>query len=645
MVEKSLMCGIAGTVNVGDRHALQAMTDIQRHRGPDDSGIWWRDSQSGACVGLGSRRLAILDLSAAGHMPMSTIDGQFTIVYNGEIYNYLSLRRELEARGYRFRSNSDTEVILYLYQEYGSACIARLNGIFSIAIWDEQAQELFLARDHFGIKPLYYWRHGDRLAFASEAKALLVLPEITARIDLQALDRYLTFLWVPEPLTMFEGIHKLPAAHWATFGSGQLTIEQYWNLSFPAADARYVRSEADLADELRERLQSTVRAQMLSDVPVGAFLSAGLDSSSIVAAMANSSANPVRTFTIGFPGGHTRGEIMDDTNVARRTADAFGCQHTEIIVEPEVAGLLPELIWHMDDPTADPAIITAFLVNREAKKDATVLLSGVGGDELFGGYRKYRAHKLAMTYQKIPSLLRNRLLQPAIERAPSFRGTPLMGYVRLAKKMARSGSLPPEDRFIADSVYMQDAQRRSLFTAEVKKELDGTDPRDVHRQHFADIADADFLHRMQYVDMKSFMVSLNLNYNDKMSMAASTEVRVPFLDWQLAEWVAGNIPPEMKLSGGTTKRILRTAMEPVLPGEVLRQRKSGFGAPIDAWLSHDLRPLTEELLGNSSVSHRGLFQPDAVEKLLLDHRAGNADRAYPIWSLLTLELWMRSFID
>src|SRR5438132_1304233 len=432
------MCGISGLVNCGDAETLARMTHVQTHRGPDDSGLWERRFPDGGYIGLGSRRLAILDLSPDGHMPMSNEDGTVWITYNGEIYNFAALRRELEGKGHRFRSHTDTEVIVHLYEEYGpdrlKECLNRLNGMFALAICDlrESSPKLFLARDHFGIKPLYYCERGGKLAFASEVKALLEVPGIEASMNMEALDQYLTFLWVPDPLTMFEGICKLPAGHYAIWQDGEFKIEQYWDLTFPPAEHRFERTEDDLAGEIRERFCASVEQQMVSDVPIGAFLSAGLDSSSIVAAMARK--QPVRTYTITFPEKYRVGETtIDDPAVPQRLARKLGCEHHEIVVEPDVVGLLPKLTWHMDESTADPAIMTAYLVCREARRQATVLLSGVGGDEIFAGYRKHMAHYWAQAYSRMPSAARN-AAERALTALPILRGTPVKGMLRLAKK-------------------------------------------------------------------------------------------------------------------------------------------------------------------------------------------------------------------
>ena len=642
------MCGIAGSVNWGDRESLLRMTYVQAHRGPDDTGIWEKDFPDGTWIGLGSRRLAILDLSSDGHMPMANRDGTIWITYNGEIYNFQQLRQELQVKGHSFRSRSDTEVLLRLYEAEGIGCLRRLNGMFGFAICDlrESVPTIVMARDHFGVKPLYYLHRGKRLAFASEVKAIMQLSGVSARIDPAALQQYLTFLWVPDPATIFEGVKKLPAGHYAVFREGQLHIEQYWDLSLPAANARYPKSEEDLAGSVREQLKASVKRQMISDVPVGAFLSAGLDSSSIVTFMAEEASKPVSTFTVTFPPKYRVGEnTLDDPKVAARFANRLGCSHQEIIVEPDVVNLLPKLIWHMDEPTSDPAIIAAFLVCRQARDRVTVLLSGVGGDELFAGYRKYIADRWARAYKRLPGFSRKRFVEPVIASLPNLRGSQWKGVARFAKKMSRSASLPPVDAFLMNSTYLDEAHRAALCAA---PDLEGLDPTETHRAHFGRVGHAEFLNQMLYVDVKGFMVSLNLTYNDKMSMASSVEVRVPFLDRELAEFVAMNIPPSLKMKGffrPTTKYILRKAMQPHLPRELLQQPKAGFAAPIDYWLAHELKEMVDDLLSESQVRRRGLFAPQIIRELIAQHRSGRHDWSMQIWQLLTLELWMQVFMD
>jgi asparagine synthase (glutamine-hydrolysing) len=644
------MCGISGLANWGNRETLARMTAVQRHRGPSDSGLWDQRSPDGSYIGLGSRRLSILDLSDSGHMPMSNEDGNVWITYNGEIYNARSLRRELEAKGHRFKSFADTEVVVHLYEEEGADCVRRLNGMFAFVICDlrESRPQLFMARDHFGIKPFYYVCRNGRLAFASEAKALLEVRGIEAKIDLQSLDQYLTFLWVPDPKTLFDGILKLPAGHSAIFRDRELKISQYWDLSFPAADHDFPFSEEMLTHEIRERFQYSVEQQMISDVPVGAFLSAGLDSSSIVAMMARSARKPLRTYTVTFPKKYLKGEnTLDDPAVPARLARQLGCENQQIVVEPDVAALLPKLCWHMDEPTADPAIIAAYLVCREASRDVTVLLSGVGGDELFAGYRKHAAHYWAQAYGKIPASMRS-IAESVTNRIPNLRGSSLKGRVRLAKKMLRSAALPARERFVGNCTYLDLAERSNLYSWDMGIEMADYEAGREHAAAFAKISHADFLNQMLYLDTKIFMTSLNLNYNDKMSMACSVEVRLPFLDHEFAEFVAWNVPPNLKLNGffsPTRKDIFRKAMGGILPREVLGQPKAGFAAPTDYWLANDLKEMTEDLLSASNIKSRGLFRPEFIQKLVREHRSGTHDWSMQIWQFLTLELWTQSFVD
>lgn len=642
------MCGISGVVNCGDCVTLERMNHVQAHRGPDDRGIWQRHFPDGQYVGLASQRLSVLDLSPSGHMPMSNKDGSVWITYNGEVYNFRTLRRELEHKGHHFFSNTDTEVVLHLYEVEGSACLQRLNGMFAFAICDLRGSTptLLMARDHFGIKPFYYHQRGDRFAFASEVKTLLQVPGITAELDREALDEYLSFLWVPDPKTMFSGIYKLPAGHFAIFRDGCLRVQKYWDLEFPNAGAHFSGSEEALAAELRERLRASVEAQMVSDVPVGAFLSAGLDSSSIVAMVA--AKRPVRTYTITFPKKYRVGEnTLDDPAVAARLARKLGCENQQIVVEPNVASLLPKLIWHMDEPVADPSIIAAYLVCREASKSATVLLSGVGGDELFAGYRKYSAPGWAQAYRRLPSVLQ-RAINASLLHLPTFRGRAIKGTVRLAKKMARSASLSPVDAFVMNCTYLDGVQKSAVYTPGFARELSNGDAAIQHHSAFERMQHADFLNQMLYADTKIFMPSLNLSYNDKMSMASSVEVRVPFLDRELAEFAAAQIPPRYKLKGSirpTTKYLLRKAMTPILPAEVLRQPKAAFAVPVDYWLANDMREMADDVLSESQIRKRGMFRPEVLRAMVDQHRTGQQDWSMQLWQFLTLELWMQTFLN
>lgn len=641
------MCGIVGFINAGTESDLKRMNEVQYHRGPDGGAHRMLPLANGSGdVGLASRRLAILDLSSAGQMPMSDEREQVWIVYNGEVYNFAELRVELESKGHRFRSRTDTEVILRLYLQEGVNAIRRLQGMFAIAIWDTRTQSLLLARDHFGIKPLYYMHDGERLAFASEIKSLAQLPHFNRSICLRSLSEYLTFMWVPEPRTMLRDVQKLPAGHYAVWKDGRLSITQYWDLEFPDAEHAFPRGEGELTEEFATRFASTVQSQMVSDVPVGAFLSSGLDSTSIAACIAPSTQQPLDTYTITFSKHRLRGETsLDDASVARRTAQRYGCRHSEIMVDFNVADLMSQLPWFLEEPLGDPAVISAYLVCREAKKNSTVLLSGVGGDELLAGYRKHSAAQLADRYRLLPAWLRQRVIEQLVARLPSLSGTRWKGHVRLLKKLCASASLPPHERFMMNSTYLDDNHVSSLLRADVREQLSGTHPWDRHRQVFERVKHADFLNQMLYLDSKMFMPSLNLLYNDKMSMASSVEVRVPFLDHQLAEFCARQVPPSLKLRGRTTKYLLRRAMGPRLPAEVLRARKAGFGMPSDSFVKNELREMVDDLLSTHQLQQRGLFEPVAVRRLIDDHRSGRADWSLQIWALLSLELWMQTFID
>ena len=389
--------------------------------------------------------------------------------------------------------------------------------------------------------------------------------------------------------------------------TGACDIQEYWDLTFPDAGHAFRGSEADAGGgDTRVRFFDAARAQLQSDVPLGAFLSAGMDSTAIVAAVADARPEPLRTFTITFPERHRVGETtLDDPRVAAADRRAFRLLAHEILVEPDVVSLLPKLVWHMDEPVADPAAITAYMVCKEARRDVTVLLSGVGGDEVFAGYRRHAGHYMAERYRRLPELLRTHVIEPAVLSMPSLRGTPLKGWMRLAKKLARSGSLPPEHGFITHFVYQSDAQKRGLYSPALLAATQGLDPWIEHERHFDRVTHADFLNQMLYVDSKAFMTSLNLTYNDKMSMASSVEVRVPFLDWEFVDWCSWHIPPDLKLKNGTTKWILREAMSKAIPKEVLTQKKAGFGAPHDAWLVGDLREMVDDLLSDTTHSRAG----------------------------------------
>ena len=638
------MCGVFGSVG----HTVPSNEIIRRlrHRGPDDDGVVVFESSNGPVV-LVSTRLAIRDLSPNGHMPMQNEDGTVTLSYNGELFDTDDLERRVRQAGLPLRSSSDTELVLRAYELFGADCVDHLDGMFAFAIWDQRRQQMFIARDRFGIKPLYYSVRGLSFVCSSEVKAILALPGFQASIDPVALQQYLTFLWVPDPRTMFDGICKLEAGHCAIFRNGQLSIRQYWDLDFPRAGADFPKSEEALIDEFRSLFDDSVRRHMISDVPVGAFLSAGLDSSSIVASMAKHASGPVKTYTIAFPSSLSS-LTMDDTAVAARTAAHFGCDHHQIDVEPNVVDLLPKVVWHMDEPVADPAAITAYLVNQEARKDVTVVMSGVGGDELLAGYRKHVAQRWATLYRRIPKALTGRALPWVGERIPAFIGTRLADPIRLTRKMIESGTLPPDDMFLRYSTYLTRPEIAELLTPDVWKAVEGTEPWAEHRRHFAKVGEADELNRLLYVDTKAFMASLNLTYNDKMSMANSTEVRLPFLDRRLAEFCAREVPPGLKLHGGmrpTTKHLLRRAMADRLPAEVFDQRKAGFGAPLGQWLTGDLGEVMSALASESRLVSLELINPQGLNWIVARHRTGRHDLGLSLWAILTLEHWLKAYAD
>jgi asparagine synthase (glutamine-hydrolysing) len=634
------MCGICGSVGSDDARLVTSMTRLLAHRGPDGEGIktFAADGRRPPAA-LGHRRLSIIDPTPRGAQPMSWADDRYWITYNGELYNFRALRADLERQGTRFRTDCDTEVLLAMFGRYGPGSLQYLNGIFALAIWDSEQGELFLARDRLGVKPLYYAMDGDSLHFASEVKALLpALPP--PRLNHAALADYLTFLWTPDPDTLFEGIHKLPPGHYATFADGRLSIHEYW-------DAEYVieeRSEAEWADVLREGVQDAVRRQMVSDVPLGSFLSGGLDSSAIVATMAQGS-DPVTTFTVGFNREDLAHEIVpDDVGYARKVARLFDVSYNERILEPNVVDLLPRLVWHLDDPVADPAAISTYLICSAAGERLKVILSGMGGDEVFAGYPRYLAAQIGRIADRSPASLRSfvrRVLEPRLTVGPPGR------FRRPRRDLMKA--LPgldadPLERHLIYTSYYRPSELGRVLSSELRGELAGHDPLRQHRDYLDRAPTDDWLNKLLYVDLKTYLPSLNLAYTDKMSMAASTEVRVPLLDDEILT-LSSSIPSGLKLKRFTRKYILKRSFEPVLPRDIVWRSKAGFGAPIRAWLVGDLKPMIDEVLSPAAVRERGLLDADEVTRLVRANHAGHEDNALRIWALLTLELWFRTFID
>lgn len=625
------MCGIHGIYRFDGRPVesglLTAMGRITTHRGPDDEG----QHLDGPC-GLGMRRLSIIDL-AGGHQPLSSEDGMLWVVCNGEIYNFRELRAELQDQGYRFKTGSDCEVLLYLYAEYGDAFVQRLNGMFGFALWDARRRRLLIGRDRLGIKPIYMLRDQQRLAFASEAKALLAIPGVRAELDLAALDSYLGLGYVPAPQSLFRGITKLPPATLLVVTESGVEQHRYWQLS-PQIDSSM--SAAQWTDAVRTQLEESVRMQMVSDVPIGAFLSGGIDSSAVVAFMAAHSERPIKTYSIGFEGG-TAENLYNELPYARRVSELFKTEHREIVVKPDVVSLLPRLIWHLDEPIADTAFVTTYLVSEFARRDVTVILSGVGGDELFGGYRRYLGNHYQNYFEKLPHWLRSAMVASA-RRLPSDRHSPLLNMLRLGKAFLSSAEQTFEQRYQA---YVQ------VFSREVRAELlkaGRQDAWDALDAAFAAATSSDGLNRMLSVDAETQLPDDLLMLTDKMSMAVSLECRVPLLDHELVE-LAARIPESLKLKGGQLKHVLKAALADTLPDDILHRKKRGFGTPMGAWLKRDLAKVMRELLSSESVRRRGLFDHATVERLMADHDANRVDGTDQLLALMNLEIWSRIFLE
>lgn len=633
------MCGIVGAINWGDRGTLLAMTQALAHRGPDDQGLWERRAPDGAWVGLGHRRLSIIDLSPAGHQPMSNENGRLWIVFNGEIYNYQELREELLQKGHRFRSNSDTEVILHLYEALGEGCLEHLRGMFAFGIWDCERRELFLARDRLGVKPLYYAERNGRLLFASEMKAILQHPETDRQIDPLALNDYLTYLYIPPPRTIFKGIRNLPPAHYLVWRDGHVTRkERYWALPAGRLDG----DEEDLIDELRSLLEESVRLRTISDVPVGAFLSGGIDSSSIVGLMARRASHPIQTFSIGFS---ERARLYNELEYARRVADHFGTDHHEIIVEPDAVALLPRMVEGFDEPFGNPTAFLVYLLSEFTRKHVTVALAGDGGDEVFGGYPRYKGAALSRLYRATPSWLRGVLFEPIAAFLPeSSHGR---HGLRRFKEFVQGGALAPEDMYCHWVTYYSDDMKTELYSQETGDQMEGQVPYDLLKGLFQEAAQRErntFFDQITAVDLMSFLPYNLLAYTDRMSMAHGLEVRVPFTDHKLVEF-ATRLPPALRLRGMQDKYILKRAVGDLLPEPVLRRKKLGFNPPMALWLKEDLHDLVRDCLSEGVVRRRGYFRPDAVRSLLYLHQSGRRDLSLHIWALLVFEMWHRMYID
>ena len=627
------MCGIAGFIDRWDAkksrgpderaQILDAMCRIITHRGPDDQGVMLEDG-----VALGMRRLSIIDL-AGGHQPISGEDGSVTIVFNGEIYNFLDLQPELESLGHQFQTRSDTEAIVHAYEQFGPACVDHLRGMFAFAIWDERKRQLFVARDRAGKKPLYYTvtPHGT-FVFGSELKSLLLHPDVTREINLQALDAYLTLGYVPDPLCIFRDIHKLAPGHHLTFADGRVSIKQYWDFTFEPAESR--RPE-DYLDELRALLDESVRLRLVSDVPLGAFLSGGIDSSTIVGLMARHMNQPVKTFSIGF-----HEDSYDELKYARLTAKKFGTDHHEFIVTPEICDVVDQLVWHLDEPFADQAAIPNYVVAKLAREHVTVVLSGDGGDELFAGYTRYITEHRRRNFAQLPRVVREKVMQPLSGRLP--HGT-------FGRNYLYNIALDPIDRYLDSVSVFTGLNKRSLYTRSFREQLGGSGQLESFFREFgACVKTKDPLDRLLYIDSKTYLPGDILAKVDRTSMAASLEARAPLLDHKLIDFVT-RIPASLKMAGLETKYLFKRAVQDLIPDEILNRPKQGFGVPIQEWINRELRERIRETLKDQRARERGYVDPRYVDLLLDEHERGRRDHSAGLWALMMLELWLRNFVD
>jgi asparagine synthase (glutamine-hydrolysing) len=625
------MCGIYGILELdgapASANALRPMAEVTIHRGPDDEGV-----HTDGPLAFGMRRLSIIDL-AGGHQPLTNEDGTLWLVANGEIYNYRELRGRLAARGHQFRTGSDCETILHLYEEHGDDFVSHLNGMFAFALWDASRRRLLIGRDAIGIKPLYLSETGGRLIFASEAKAILAAPGMRAALDPIALQSFLELGYVPAPQSIFRGIRKLPPATLLIAEHGRTEERRYWRV--PAEVDPNV-TEDEWGTRVRARLEESVRMQMVSDVPIGAFLSGGIDSSAVVAFMSRHSDRPVKTYAIGFAGGEAE-SYYNELPYARRVADLFGTDHHEILVRPDVVSLLPHLLWHMDEPIADTAFVTTYLVSQFARRDVTVILSGVGGDELFGGYRRYLGSHYQTQLERLPGWVR-RAATALGEKLPTDRHSPMLNTMRLARGFLSTAELPFEDRYRS---YVQ------VFSAEEIAEIlqaPGAASEDLLDAAFAEATSSDDMNRMLVVDARTQLPDDLLLLTDKMSMAVSLECRVPLLEQELFE-LAAHMPGTIKVRGGRLKHIMKAALHGVLPDDILERKKRGFGTPMGAWLKGELAPLLRELLSEESVAARGLFRYSAIARLIAAHEANRVDGTDRLLALMSLEIWARIYLD
>ncbi len=638
------MCGIAGIISHDPETRIGAALKSIEHRGRDDEGVFVSDpfgpDQAKAC--LGHRRLSIIDTSAAGHQPMFTGDNRLAIVFNGEIYNYEAVRDELEAKGHKFATGSDTEVLLAAFREWNIGCLDRLNGMFAFAVWDDLEKTLTLARDRAGIKPLFYVKTDKGFAFASEIKAILATRLIRAELDNEGLNQLLSFLWPVPPHTLFKNIFQLLPGHYLVLKNGEITTHEWWDLDFSVEESG--TNERIWSDRVLETLDRVTGMEMIADVPLGAFLSGGVDSSSIVALMAKHSSQKISTYTNGISTEDLRFDIIpDDVEWSRRVAELLPIDYHETLLTPDVAGLLPKLVWHQEAPVIDMAI-PSFLISEQARATQKVMLSGMGGDEIFGGYPRQMAMQLAGLTDILPTAVRRPLMKTV--ESLLYGGLPgkFTAPLRNAKKFVRSAAMDFEDRYLGFGTYFTDAMKADLWAAGISESMLTLDTYKYHNAYLEKCRNDSPINRMLYLDFKTFMPALNLDTTDRTSMAANLEVRVPFLNKEMVD-LSARIPSRLKIKGLRRKFILKKAVEGILPKDVIWRKKAGFSAPVRSWLRGALRPMIDDLLCEETVRRRGLFNFAEVRRIIDVTMSGREDRNLELFLLLNLEIWMQQFID
>jgi asparagine synthase (glutamine-hydrolysing) len=627
------VCGIVGIVGSAGRPVddgvLRSMNDAIWHRGPDDEGYLVRD-----LVGFGMRRLSIIDV-AGGRQPVHNEDKSVWAVFNGEIYNHNEVRDDLQRRGHHFYTRSDTETLVHLYEEYGDAGVSRLRGMFAYALWDERRSRLVIARDRFGIKPLYYARHDGRLFFASELRAFRRIPGFPRELDEVSVERYLAYLYVPGPQTIWKGIAELPPAHYLVLENGTLTERRYWDIQYRGDHGV---SAAEWKQRFLAQFRGSVKSHLMSEVPLGAFLSGGIDSSAMVAVMAQESGTPVKTFSMGYEGA---GSFQDERAYARVVAARYGTQHREFVVTPDIAGLLPELVDTMEQPFADSSVIPNYYISKVTRQHVTVALSGLGGDEIGGGYQRYLGMLWAEHYGRVPYALRPRWLEAVVRGLPDVRSG--RRWLDQAKRFFATTGLEPADRYAAMVTAFSPAERARLLVPELAGRGGGDAERLVTQVFGSGCADTT-LHASMLADLGTYLPGDLLALADRTSMRHSLEVRVPFLDHPLVELMA-TVPGDLKVHGWTKKVLMREAFKELLPPSILHRRKMGFSVPMALWLRTDLRDTMEEVLSEREVRRLGYLRHAEVERIKTEHLTSRTNHESKLWALINLVCWHRRWQD